>query len=169
MTNTLYALALALASLGPAASGDDALPGRGGDYDFADSDTVEGTVWKGETHPGQIFIVRFEKGGVLCYTSPSGTWRNGTWKQTGNAIYLEMNKKYAEYRGVMRGDRITGEASNIANSNWTWDVKRVGLIGSEKTPALPPDASPATPRNIRPFPMIGRDPVPGPRIRPLRQ
>jgi hypothetical protein len=165
MTGTLSPLLLALVSLGPAASGDDVLPGRGGDYEFAGTENVEGTVWKGETRPGQIFIVRFERGGILCYTSPSGTWRNGTWKQTGNAIYLEMNQKYAEYRGVMRGDRITGEAGNRVNDQWTWDVKRVGMIGSEKTPPLAPDVSPPLPQNIRP-PFIGRDPVGGPRHPP---
>jgi hypothetical protein len=163
MTSTLSPLLLALASLAPAASGDDALPGRGGDYQFAGTASVEGTVWKGETGPGhQIFIVRFERGGTLCYTSPSGTWRNGTWKQTGNAIYLEMNKRYAEYRGVMRGDRITGEGGNIANMQWTWEVKRAGTLASDKTPPLPADISPPPPRNIRPFPLIGRDPAPGP-------
>ena len=170
MTSTLSPLLLALASLAPAASGDDALPGRGGDYEFAGTENVEGTVWKGETGPGQqIFIVRFERGGTLCYTSASGTWRNGTWKQTGNAIYLEMNKRYAEYRGVMLGDRITGEAANKVNASWKWDVKRVGLIGSEKTEPLRLEVSPPGPRNIRPFPFIGRDPVPGPRIPPWRR
>ena len=169
MTSTLSPLLLALASLAPAASGDDALPGRGGDYEFAGTENVEGTVWKGETRPGQIFIVRFERGGILSYTSPSGTWRNGTWKQTGNAIYLEMNQKYAEYRGVMRGDRITGEAGNVANANWTCDVKRAGLIGSEKTPPLAPEISPPGLRNIQPFPFRGRDPVGGPAMPPWRR
>ena len=124
MTN---ALALLLAVLSPAA-GDEALPGRDGRYHFAPNEQVAGTMWRGETSPGGIFIVRFEHGGVLCYTSPNGTWRNGTWKQDGAAIYLEMNKRYAEYRGVLRGDRIVGEASNQPGARWTWTVKHAGRI-----------------------------------------
>src|SRR3954452_14857177 len=108
MTSTLL---LALVSLAPSAA-DDALPGRDGSYRLTGIDKVEGTVWKGETRPGALFIVRFEPGGVLCYTSPNGTWRNGTWKQEGPAIYLEMNQRYAEYRGKIEGDRIVGDAVN---------------------------------------------------------
>jgi hypothetical protein len=138
---TIYPLALFVATLGPAAPGGDGIPGRDGSYELTGTESVEGTMWRGETTPGAIFIVRFERGGILCYTSPSGTWRNGTWKQNGSAIYLEMNQKYAEYRGVIRGDRIAGEAGNVNGDNWTWDVKRDGPITKEK-PVLDPKVSP---------------------------
>src|SRR2546430_12451732 len=52
----------------PAAAADDPLPGRDGNYQLAGTENVEGTVWKGETTPGAVFIVRFECGGTLCYT-----------------------------------------------------------------------------------------------------
>jgi hypothetical protein len=165
MMTAISPLALLLVVLAPAASDDEPLPGRDGNYQLTGGENVEGTVWQGERHPGEIFIVRFERGGTLCYTTNSGTWRNGTWKQTGNSIYLEMNKRYAEYRGVILGDRMFGDAGNINAVTWKWDVKRVGPIGSEKTPPLAPHVSPPGPLNIRP-PFIGRDP--SPRMPPWR-
>lgn len=150
MTTAVPSVVLLFVTLAPAASGDDALPGRDGAYEFAGVATVEGTVWKGETNPGEVFIVRFEKGGILCYTSPSGTFRNGTWTQKGNAIYLEMNQRYAEYRGVLAGNRLTGTAGNITGLTWTWSVQRSGTIAAESL---------AAPRQQQPTPFGDRDPV----------
>ena len=79
----------------------------------------------------EVQIGRFERGGVLGYESRSGTFRNGTWKQKGNVVYLEMNNHYADYRGEIRGDRIIGDASNVKGMKWKWDVKRAGPIISK--------------------------------------
>jgi hypothetical protein len=85
---------------------------------------VEGTVWSGIDSGGERWTFRFLKGGILDYTVPSGTYRNGTWKQTGASIYLETNRKYAEFRGAIKGNEIVGKASNRAGKNWTWKVKK---------------------------------------------
>jgi hypothetical protein len=130
MTSALASLTLLLATLSPAAPGDEALPGRDGNYQIAGI-SVEGTMWEGQTDFG-IFIVRFESGGVLGYTSGSGTFRNGTWQQKGNVILLEMNGHYADYRGVIRGDHIGGVAENVTGTHWKWDVKRKGPITKEE-------------------------------------
>jgi len=129
MTNTLSALALLVAALGPGASGDESLPGRDRNYTVAESN-VEGTMWKGADGEG-VTTFYFERGGVLAYTTHSGTWRNGTWRQDGEAIYLEMNKKYAEYHGVLRGDRMAGSAENVKGLRWQFDVNRLGPIPKE--------------------------------------
>jgi hypothetical protein len=152
MKTTLPLVALLVVSARTAAGADDPIPGRDGQYEFAGR-SVEGTVWKGECsdEPNVVFIARFERGGVLCYTCRSGTYRNGTWKQDGASIYMETNNRYAEFRGVLRGDRITGEAANVAGLKWKWEVKSAGPIAAEPQPPV---------RGMRPPFFIGRDPAP---------
>jgi hypothetical protein len=87
--------------------------------------SVEGTVWSGIDSDGAHYTFRFRKGGVLSYTSPSGTFHTGsTWKQTGNSIYWEIGKKYSEYRGTIKGKWMEGSASNVDRLKWTWKVKK---------------------------------------------
>lgn len=86
---------------------------------------LEGTVWRGQWLDGQTVTLRFDKGGVLEYSYPLGTFRNGTWKQEGASVYMETNKKYAEFRGVLLSGRISGKASNVAGAKWTWHIQRV--------------------------------------------
>lgn len=130
MTNTLSALALLVAVASPGASGDEALPGRDGDYAL-ESVIVEGTTWEGKTDFGP-FTVRFERGGILSYRTSGGTFRNGTWRLKGDVVYLEMNNHYADYHGAIRGDRISGAATNVKGMNWKWEVKRTGPAGDRR-------------------------------------
>jgi hypothetical protein len=86
---------------------------------------VEGTEWAG-TSNGRPCAYRFLKGGVLSYQPMGGgRFRNtGTWKQKGGSIYLEMNNKYAEYHGTIKGNDMEGTASNRRGLKWTWKVKK---------------------------------------------
>jgi DNA-binding helix-hairpin-helix protein with protein kinase domain len=85
---------------------------------------LAGTVWKGFDSMGKAVTFRFLRDGTLDYTTPSGTFQNGTWKQTGGKVYIEMNQRYAEYTGVIRNTRINGEAKNVTGLRWTWNVQR---------------------------------------------
>jgi hypothetical protein len=85
---------------------------------------IEGTVWSGVDSMGDAYTFRYLKGGVLNYTSPTGTYQNGTWKQHEGKVYMEMNGRYAEYRGVLQGESIVGEAGNRAGLHWGWRVKQ---------------------------------------------
>jgi hypothetical protein len=129
MTTIPYCLVIAWSAACWVGSGDEAAPGRDGNYALAGCN-VEGTMWEGKTDFG-VFIVRFEPGGVLCYTSGSGTFRNGTWQQHGATILLEMNGHYSDYRGEIRSDHIHGDAINKVGQHWKWDVKRAGPITME--------------------------------------
>src|SRR5262249_59064976 len=60
----------------------------------------------------------------LNYTTPTGTFLNGTWRQIGTVVLMEMNRHYADYEGFIAGDEIRGTASNVANLKWGWTVKR---------------------------------------------
>jgi hypothetical protein len=127
-------MAISLIALGSAAANDDLPPGRDGGYELTAN--VEGTMWKGEADH-VLFILRFEPGGVFSYAKGFTTYRNGTWKQVGNRIYLEWNpvkwlklrgESATHYRGEIRGDCIGGEASNERGERWNWNVKRAGLL-----------------------------------------
>jgi hypothetical protein len=107
-------------------SDDPAAPGRDGSYEF-EGGSLEGTVWEGRLIPEAVITVRFEKGGVLWYrysNNPGAGQRTGSWKQTGSTVYIETNKKYAEYTAVIRGNRMVGEAHNVRPFQWTWEMER---------------------------------------------
>ena len=69
---------------------------------------------------GDRDIFNFLPDGTLAYSYQNGSYSNGTWKQDGDSIYIEMNNKYVEYTGRITGTHIEGKASNIKGENWTW-------------------------------------------------
>jgi hypothetical protein len=88
------------------------------------SGSVEGTAWSGSDSVGSRYTFRFLKGGVLDYTSPSGTYRNGSWKQNGEALYMETNNRYWEFKGAIKGNSLQGSATNIRGGNWSYQLTR---------------------------------------------
>ncbi|NQT15803.1 MAG: SUMF1/EgtB/PvdO family nonheme iron enzyme, partial [Planctomycetes bacterium] len=86
--------------------------------------SVAKTMWAGTDSDGDYYEYHFKKGGALHYKSPSGFHDNGTWKQDGISIYCEMNNKYSERRGSIRGERIEGDAWNVKGKRWTWSVEK---------------------------------------------
>ena len=88
------------------------------------SASIAGTTWAGTDSDGDFFAYYFQKDGALHYKVPSGVWRNGTWRQEGNKVYIETNNGYAELQGVISGNRIEGTARNIKGHQWTWVGKK---------------------------------------------
>lgn len=123
MTTALYPLVLLLTAGAPCAS-DSPDSSRDGSYQFEGNARIEGTVWEGRLIPEANMIVRFEKGGVLAYNYGNFTHRTGSWKQTGNKVYIETNGKYAEYDAVIQGGRMIGSAHNVAKNSWKWEMER---------------------------------------------
>lgn len=80
-----------------------------------------GTEWWG-TSDNRDMTFRFKADGILNYTSPSGTFNDGTWKQTGSTVVLNMNKNYATYTGTVETNRIWGSAENVTGHKWTFEV-----------------------------------------------
>ncbi len=85
---------------------------------------ISGTTWAGTDSEGDYYEFYFLSDGVLHYSSPSGFYKNGTWKLDGNSIYMEMNRKYSEYEGTLIGTKIQGSAKNIAGIHWSWSVSK---------------------------------------------
>jgi hypothetical protein len=105
------------------ASEMEPLPGRDGNYDF-DSVSVLGTVWEGKIVYDDTSIVRFDANNVLRIRYFNQTTMQASWWQKGDKIIIEINNKYVECKGVVRSDRIVGSATNKANANWNWEMKR---------------------------------------------
>ena len=85
--------------------------------------SVSGTTWAGTNSKGEYYEYHFQQDGSLHYQSPSGYWENGTWAQSGNEIYMEMNNRYAEYQGIITGNKMEGNAWNVKGHHWTWTAE----------------------------------------------
>lgn len=85
---------------------------------------LAGTTWSGTDSDGDHYVFTFEQDGTLAYKSPTGSYRNGKWKQFRNAVYLEMNDRHSEYLGEIDGNTIRGKAWNVKRRAWLWKVTR---------------------------------------------
>jgi hypothetical protein len=88
------------------------------------SASVAGTTWAGTDSDGDYYEYHFRPDGSLHYTSPTGSWKDATWKQHKNRIYMEMNNKYSEYEGTIAGKRMAGDSWNVVGKKWTWEAVR---------------------------------------------
>jgi len=86
--------------------------------------SVAGTTWAGTDSDGDHYEYKFQASGALHYSSPTGFWKNGTWKQEGNEIYMETNNKYSERQGTISGNRMEGQAWNVKDRRWTWVAEK---------------------------------------------
>ena len=84
--------------------------------------SVAGTTWVGRDSDGDYYEYHFQADGALHYQSPSGFYKNGSWKQDGDGIYMETNNKYAERQGRISGTRMEGNAWNVKDRKWTWQA-----------------------------------------------
>ena len=85
---------------------------------------VAGSTWTGTDSDGDYYEYNFLAGGALHYKSPTGFWRNGTWKQDGSSIYVETNNRYTERKGIITGNQMSGDAWNVKGRRWTWVAKK---------------------------------------------
>ena len=92
--------------------------------------SLAGTSWTVvETNSsGDRDIFNFTPDGTLAYSYQNGSYTNGTWKQDGDSIYIEMNNKFVEYTGRITGTHIEGKASNIKKENWAWTADILSVV-----------------------------------------
>lgn len=86
---------------------------------------VAGTIWAGTDSDGTYTEYHFQVDGALHWNSTYGFWKNGTWRQDKNAIYMETNQKYSEYQGVITGTRMKGQAWNRKGHRWSWEADEI--------------------------------------------
>jgi len=96
--------------------------------DEAPAAPIVGTKWTGQDDWGdekRELVLIFHEDGTLEYTTPTGTFKNGTWKKHDNAVLLETNKFYSVYLGTIRDGKMSGIMNNKVGGKGTWSVKKV--------------------------------------------
>jgi hypothetical protein len=88
-----------------------------------DPPALEGTTWSGLIDGSRIHF-HFEKGGILTTRDSLRNTGYGTWRVDGNRIYMDLNNRYALYSGTIRGNQMSGTASNRAGRRWNWTLQR---------------------------------------------
>ena len=86
--------------------------------------SVAGTTWVGTDSDGDYYEYHLQADGALHYKSPTGFYKNGSWKQDGDTIYMETNKKYAERQGRISGTHMEGKGWNVKGRTWTWGADK---------------------------------------------
>ncbi len=86
---------------------------------------LHGSRWSGSDIESGDWEITFEKDGGITYTYNGRTFRNGSWKWQGNALYFETNQKYYEFRGMVLGDVIDGESHNVKGVRWHTSMYRI--------------------------------------------
>ena len=108
-----------------AAAGDRDVPRPAPVNPPKEVESVAGTVWEGDDGPiAPDISIQFEAGGVLSYSRNGASFRNGTWKQTGDSVYFEMNDKFQECQATIRGDRIEGDSWNVSGEKWKTSLRK---------------------------------------------
>lgn len=87
------------------------------------SHDLAGSIWIGDDGPIGRVRFKFERSGVLEYSYRGRTYRNGTWKQSGNRLYFEMNQGFRECKAVVLGSTIRGESRNKGGEKWTTTIR----------------------------------------------
>jgi len=92
------------------------------------STDLKGTNWSGiDIYMSSRFVpytYRFGPNAVLTYGYQGQTYSNGTWRQNGDAVYMETNHKYSERVGLIQGKEILGVGRNVVGQTWNWSANR---------------------------------------------
>ena len=74
---------------------------------------------------------------ALCYTSPTGYYDNGTWKQDGTSVYVETNNRFSERDGKLDKNTIEGTGKNTKGERWSWKAVKIGNAVKQPAAAKP--------------------------------
>lgn len=85
---------------------------------------VAETTWSGKDIWGKPITLYFSGDGSLTYKTSNGIWTNASWSQDDSGLYFEMNKKFVENKGVIRGDEMTGEGWTKQGYRSTWSATK---------------------------------------------
>jgi hypothetical protein len=94
--------------------------------------SLTGTVWSGTVNApdatGKLrdypYTFRLLSGNRLRWHWEGSDFTNGTWRQTGNAVRLELNDGYSTWSGTFDGKEMSGSASNKLGHKWKWALTR---------------------------------------------
>jgi hypothetical protein len=84
---------------------------------------LAGTIWVSDDQAdlGSVTYTFHEAGKMTYSYGKNGisTYHDASWKQDGNKVYFECNKKYVEYNGTIEEGVMVMNAANVANNSWT--------------------------------------------------
>lgn len=86
--------------------------------------SLVGTKWTGPDGDLGEMTVEFQADGVMTYSYGGKVTRTATWTQDGAKVYFEINMKYREFNGVLKGDTLTGDSHNVAGKDWQTALTR---------------------------------------------
>ena len=86
---------------------------------------LAGTTWVGNTAEGWEMTVEFIGDGTMNVSYKETKFKTASWKQDGDKIYWEMNKKYCEFNGKITDKTIEGESHNVTGKKWETKLTRV--------------------------------------------
>ena len=91
--------------------------------------SIEGTTWAGTDSDGDFYEYTFLPGGRLRYKTNTEREelvtfedKEDIWAQNGPIVII-LIQKFSSQIGFLRGDRISGQAWNVKERRWTWEVK----------------------------------------------
>lgn len=86
---------------------------------------LAGTIWVGQTAEGWEMTIEFVADGSMNVSYGKTKFNSASWKQDGDKIYWEMNKKYCEFNGKLTDKTIEGESHNVTGKKWETKLTRV--------------------------------------------
>ena len=93
---------------------------------------LTGSVWEGDGVVESPTVYEFHPNGRLTVSHSGERYANiGTWSQNGRRVNWEMNDRYCEFEGTLKGTTITGRSWNQPGGAWVLTVRRKSARGAD--------------------------------------
>lgn len=106
-----------------------------------DAKSIVNTLWRGIDN-GRETEIKFLPNGRASYSYHNGvsvvSVDKVRWSQNGSNVYWEINDKFVEKKGQIKGDTLTGTAQNIKGAKWSFSYKLVQASATQPVRKLSP-------------------------------
>ena len=99
---------------------------------------LEGTAWAVTDSTGGTFVFEFERGGLFRATSWAGAVSKGRWSLEADSVLVRLDAKAGEYRGVIKGASMEGEAKGRGFGALKWYARREEALPVRSASVAPP-------------------------------
>lgn len=99
---------------------------------------LEDTAWAVKDSTGSTFIFEFNGGGLFRATSWAGASSKGRWSLDADKVLVRLDAKAGEYRGVIKGASMEGEAKGAGFGELKWEARREEARPVRSASAAPP-------------------------------
>ncbi|HEX8494071.1 MAG TPA: hypothetical protein VF658_14590 [Pyrinomonadaceae bacterium] len=94
--------------------------------------SAEGTSWVGTVRApdsngdfhDNAYQIDLLSGNRLHWKWNDTLYTNGTWRQNGRSIRMELNDGYSTWLGTIEGNRMSGNSTNKPGHKWSWTLTR---------------------------------------------